>query len=187
VPTPGGEISRWLSLPIAVVAMTAMVLGMVVIGLLANQLVLYTFAIPLVAVLLGTRSGVPAMRWLGAVGVAAFAWIGVWAFGLLLVFTIGLGIADSRGRGPEPWEYSPAIVPAVLGPIAGVLVLRSLLRRTEPGEPTAPILVPGWGPTSQAGAGMLCGKCGRPLSPVWKGRCQHCGAQYVDHPPVPRA
>jgi hypothetical protein len=39
----------------------------------------------------------------------------------------------------------------------------------------------------QAPPNHLCGKCGKPLSPVWKGRCRHCGATYADFPPVPAA
>jgi predicted amidophosphoribosyltransferase len=33
-----------------------------------------------------------------------------------------------------------------------------------------------WGPTSQAGPGMACGRCQKPLSPAWRGKCNHCGA-----------
>ena len=54
-----------------------------------------------------------------------------------------------------------------------------------PTVPTAAVV--SWGPTAQADPGMLCGKCGRPLSPVWKGRCHHCGALYAEHSPVARA
>jgi hypothetical protein len=34
---------------------------------------------------------------------------------------------------------------------------------------------------------MACGRCGKPLSPVWRGKCNHCGAAYSDFPPVERA
>ena len=40
--------------------------------------------------------------------------------------------------------------------------------------------------TMQVPPGMLCGKCGKPLSPVWKGKCEHCKATYADYSPVPR-
>jgi hypothetical protein len=40
-----------------------------------------------------------------------------------------------------------------------------------------------WGRASQAGGGMACGQCGKPLSPVWRGACRHCGVAYeVAHP-----
>ena len=29
-----------------------------------------------------------------------------------------------------------------------------------------------------------CGKCGKALSPVWKSKCNHCGAKFADYPPV---
>lgn len=116
-------MSRTLSGPTAVVAMTAMVLGMVAVGLLAYQLVTYYLAIPFFAWLLGRRSRDPTMRWLGAVGGAALAWIGLWGLALAIVFTIGLG------GNYEQSDFYPALVPAILGPIVGVLVLRRLWRR----------------------------------------------------------
>jgi hypothetical protein len=41
-------------------------------------------------------------------------------------------------------------------------------------------------PIDQAPPNHRCGRCGKPLSPVWKAHCKHCGARYVDVPPVPR-
>lgn len=38
----------------------------------------------------------------------------------------------------------------------------------------------------QAPPGHQCGRCGKPLSPVWHGKCMHCGASYAEYPPVPR-
>ena len=38
----------------------------------------------------------------------------------------------------------------------------------------------------QAPAGSSCGRCGKPLSPAWWGKCEHCGAPYTEFPPVPR-
>ena len=38
----------------------------------------------------------------------------------------------------------------------------------------------------QAAPGHRCGRCGKPVSPVWHGKCKHCGASYVEYPPVPR-
>jgi hypothetical protein len=102
---------------------------MVAVGFLAYQLVIYYLAIPFFAWLLGRRSRDPAMRWLGAVGGAALAWIGIWGLALLIVFGIALGVADGRGGNPELSELYPALVPALLGPIVGALVLRRLWLR----------------------------------------------------------
>jgi hypothetical protein len=55
-----------------------------------------------------------------------------------------------------------------------------------PPMPSATRPVGGWGPTSQAAPGMVCGNCQRPLSPVWQGRCEHCRASYSDYPPMPK-
>ena len=38
----------------------------------------------------------------------------------------------------------------------------------------------------QALTNHKCGKCDRPLSPAWVGRCMHCGAKYAEFAPTPR-
>lgn len=40
--------------------------------------------------------------------------------------------------------------------------------------------------SDQAPPDHQCGRCGKPLSPVWHGYCKHCGAPYMEYPPVPR-
>jgi hypothetical protein len=40
--------------------------------------------------------------------------------------------------------------------------------------------------TAKSGAawtGSRCGKCGKPLSPAWKTKCNHCGATFAEFPP----
>jgi len=32
----------------------------------------------------------------------------------------------------------------------------------------------------------VCGKCGKPLSPMWKAKCNHCGGYFSQYPPVLR-
>jgi hypothetical protein len=32
--------------------------------------------------------------------------------------------------------------------------------------------------------GSRCGNCGKPVSPAWKTKCNHCGASFDDFPPV---
>jgi hypothetical protein len=36
----------------------------------------------------------------------------------------------------------------------------------------------------QAPPDHRCGRCGKSLSPAWRGKCKHCGARYADFPPV---
>lgn len=52
--------------------------------------------------------------------------------------------------------------------------------------PKAQPLGPGMNAQGQALAGHKCASCDRPLSPVWVGQCQHCGAKYAEFPPAPR-
>lgn len=52
-----------------------------------------------------------------------------------------------------------------------------------------------WGPTvTPAGAAVeapasvgdrRCGRCGKPISPYWKAKCNHCGTAFAEVPPVP--
>jgi len=32
--------------------------------------------------------------------------------------------------------------------------------------------------------GSRCGRCGKPVSPAWKSKCNHCGAAFSEFPPV---
>lgn len=32
-------------------------------------------------------------------------------------------------------------------------------------------------------SGRSCGRCGKPLSPAWKAKCNHCGASFAEYPP----
>ena len=41
-------------------------------------------------------------------------------------------------------------------------------------------------PYGKVPPGYVCGRCGKPLSPAWVGKCQHCRAKYVEFPPRPR-
>ena len=51
-----------------------------------------------------------------------------------------------------------------------------------------------WGPTvtparaaveAPASVGdRRCGRCGKPISPYWKGKCNHCGVAFAEVPPV---
>ena len=142
------------------------------------------------------------LLWIGAVWWATFV-----PFGLVIAW------ADvSIQKPPDPdllLQVQALGLIWVLGMIGWIVALRRIGRRNKQLRDTGAItqedfrailLSPtpawgagsraaavGWGPTSQAAPGMLCGMCGKPLSPVWKGRCEHCGALYAEHPPVPRA
>ena len=86
--------------------------------------------------------------------------------------------------------FSAFLLASVLGPIS-VLTQRkeAALRATQEAlraMPEAKPLGPGMNARGQALAGHKCASCDRPLSPVWIGQCQHCGAKYADFPPAPR-
>jgi hypothetical protein len=38
----------------------------------------------------------------------------------------------------------------------------------------------------KAPPGYQCGRCSKPLSPAWKGKCEHCKASYAEFKPVLR-
>ncbi len=70
--------------------------------------------------------------------------------------------------------------------IVGIIVLGVIWLVTRP--PAAPITagpLP-WGPDSYPGKRMACGRCRKPLSPAWRGKCKHCGAAFAESAPVPR-
>jgi hypothetical protein len=39
--------------------------------------------------------------------------------------------------------------------------------------------------TQEVGAGMLCGMCGKPQDPSWRGACGFCKTRYSDVRPYP--
>jgi hypothetical protein len=39
-------------------------------------------------------------------------------------------------------------------------------------------------PLGPRAAGARCGRCGKPLSPAWKTKCNHCRATFAEYPPV---
>ena len=43
-----------------------------------------------------------------------------------------------------------------------------------------------WTSSGYPGSNMLCGRCGKPLGPAWRDKCNHCGATYTEFPPVGR-
>jgi hypothetical protein len=51
-------------------------------------------------------------------------------------------------------------------------------------EGTAPL--PPFDPYGKAPPGYRCGKCSKPVSPAWKGKCEHCGTRYTEVMPVAR-
>ena len=68
----------------------------------------------------------------------------------------------------------------------GISVLTQRKGATVRDIPKAKPLGPGMNAQGQALAGHKCANCDRPLSPVWVGQCQHCGAKYAEFPPAPR-
>ena len=67
------------------------------------------------------------------------------------------------------------------------LLYRGVLRLTGESAPTSADSLAGE-PTAafQAGPNRKCGRCGKPLSPVWT-RCEHCKASYGEFAPVARS
>lgn len=112
---------------------------------------------------------------------------------LLLIWT-GLCIAwVAAGPAFFPFREGPAAsAPSVAVAlifffwIVGIIVLGVIWFLTLP----RPVRIAAgplpWGPDSYAGDRMACGRCQKPLSPAWRGKCKHCGAAFVDHEPVPR-
>jgi hypothetical protein len=68
----------------------------------------------------------------------------------------------------------------------GIIVLGVIWFLTLPrGAPIASGPLP-WGPNSYPGDRMACGRCHKPLSPAWRGKCKHCGAVFAEYAPMPR-
>jgi len=99
-----------------------------------------------------------------------------------LVCAVGayLIAASKKADNPGTW----GIIGLLLGPIglAGAAILAKPAPAVAEGRPTTAVSGAGQAPT-----GSLCGRCGKVLSPVWRGKCNHCGATYAEFPPVARA
>jgi hypothetical protein len=111
---------------------------------------------------------------------------------LLLIWT-GLCVAwVSAGPGFFPFSEGPtALAPSVAVAlifalwILGLIVLGVIWFVTLPGA--APVtLGPPWGPDRYPGERMACGRCHKPLSPAWRGKCNHCGAAFAEYSPIAR-
>jgi hypothetical protein len=126
-----GTERQQLSGPVALIA----VILLVVVTLASIQFTgpLWLLLIGLLTVI-GLKSRPPLGRQLGAVGYSALVWLALWAVAEVVGFYVPL----SGG------ELYPALVPAVLGPIAGALVLRRLWLRAVREERPRPWRVPTW-------------------------------------------
>ena len=113
-----------------------------------------------------------------AVVAAAYAVVLIWAGIALrppdLHFQVGLPLIAGGSL------CSAYLLLSVLGDMS------AFHRRKEAAFRTRPPLGPGLNALGQALAGHKCTSCDRPLSPVWVGQCQHCGAKYAEFPPAPR-
>jgi hypothetical protein len=90
-------------------------------------------------------------------------------FGLVyLVYLLVYGLRRViRGGSPPPTDV--------------VVRTRVLAEAPAAGRSPAPLL------RGRAPSGSVCGSCGLPLNPTWTGQCKHCGALYVEYPPVAKA
>ena len=103
--------------------------------------------------------------------------VGVW---IAPAFLAGY-IASRKGRSGLLFFLLTFALP-IIGLAAAMVV-----RRPEP-RPAGDFAPQGVGVSSggQAYPGQMCGRCRKPLSPVWKGNCKHCGATYAEFPPLVR-
>jgi hypothetical protein len=93
-------------------------------------------------------------------------------------FLVGRGVRDRSERTRAAASGADAIAKLVALRDAGAISPEDFERQH------AALLVP-LRPSDQAPPNHRCGRCGKPLSPVWRGKCKHCGAMYAEFPPVP--
>lgn len=112
---------------------------------------------------------------------------------LLLIWTgiciawVAAGPASLPFRdGPTPMAASVAVGLVFFLWMVGMIVLGVVWLRTVTRSPPPAMDPLPWGPNSQPGERMACGRCDKPLSPVWRGKCQHCGAPFAEYDPIPR-
>jgi len=92
-----------------------------------------------------------------------------------------LGAQTAAEHEARPVVASPAMAAAALPPPSEPL---STALTAMPAW-LAPAVSPFATPTLiQAPPGSRCGSCGKPLSPVWKSGCKHCGAPYARFAPI---
>ena len=151
-----------------------------------------------VAVITGFVAGRVSSSPIGLVAVLA-------ATGLVCGFTVAAGLWY-QSPSPEAQDRihawllmtGLAIVPMLPGFLVGRdrrkhVELASLEEQRNAGtigldEFTHQMALRGWNRSQdQAPPDHRCGRCGKPLSPVWHGKCKHCGARYADYPPVHHA
>jgi hypothetical protein len=101
--------------------------------------------------------------------------------GVIAAFTI-------QRKGPEPGQYAQPVI-GVADELTKLAALRDAGAITEDEfqrqrSILLPPVAPAWGPSTQAPPNSRCGNCGKPLSPVWRGRCEHCKAAYSEHHPI---
>jgi hypothetical protein len=112
---------------------------------------------------------------------------------LLLIWT-GLCIAWVAA-GPRFYPFSegatalrPSVAVAVIFFFwnVGIIVLTLIWFVTRPRPAPVTFTPQPWGPESYPGDRMACGRCHKPLSPAWRGKCKHCGAAFAEFNPIRR-
>ena len=99
-------------------------------------------------------------------------------FGLLVIWvTLALIGAEPQTVVEAAWAWVLLIagVPIAVAGIVGSWLAIRALRSYRSGGP------------DPSRVGMVCGRCGKPLSPYWLDRCLHCNATFSEFPPVPKA
>jgi hypothetical protein len=126
-----------------------------------------------------TDSGQDRPPW--ATALYAVAWIALVCavlFGLLIIW-VALALIGAEPQTPVEgawvWVLLVAGVPiAVAGIVGSWLAIRALRTYRSVGPDPSRF-------------GMVCGRCGKPLSPYWLDRCRHCNATLSEFPPVTKA
>ena len=89
-------------------------------------------------------------------------------------------------EGPEPMAPSVAVAGIFFFWCVGMIVLTLIWFVTRPRAAPVTLAPQPWGPNSYPGNQMACGRCNKPLSPAWRGKCKHCGEAFADYNPIPR-
>ncbi len=85
--------------------------------------------------------------------------------GIWTVCAVGAWFIATTKKAPDAGQW------AIWGFLLGPFGLFAAIAFAKPAATTAR-------------SGRMCGRCGKPLSPAWKAKCNHCGAPFAEFPPV---
>jgi hypothetical protein len=169
-------ISAWLG----VTLIQAAILGA---SRFATPITVGQTAILVVGLLVLVRRRTPDVRtsdrpaWATALYVVAWTIFLAGSYLGLYVITVAITLlmAEPTPPGEEAswaWLFVFSGVPVALAGIIGGWMAVRALGTYRPGGP------------EPSRVGLICGRCGKPLSPYWPDRCRHCDAAFSEFPPV---